>query len=81
MGGRPASCLRARVVPTPIVGFPGVDVVTVPTPIVLFTGVDVVAVPTPMLGPGATLGPGAVLSCLGDVGGGGVDKGPTLLTA
>ena len=59
---------------------PGAEVVAAPTPIVLFTGGDVVAVPTPMLGAGATLGPGARMPCPGDVGGGGVDKGPALLT-
>ena len=75
VGGRPASFLRERVVPTPIVLFPDAEVVAVPTPIVLFTGGGgAVAVPTP------TLGPGARRSCPGDEGGGGVDKGPALLT-
>ena len=80
MGGRPACCLRVRVIPTPIVLFPDAEVVVVvPTPIVLFTGEGAVAVPTPMLGGSAALGPGARRSCPGDEGGGGVDKGPALL--
>ena len=79
MDGRPACCLRARVIPTPIVLFPDAEVAVIPTPIVLFTGGGAVAVPTPMLGGGAALGPGARRSCPGDEGGGGVDKGPALL--